>query len=85
MKEVYLVWTDTGAAWENSFTQVIWLGSRLPTNCELRKMLNVNIPKKAMNNLRNLSPIDLWQGRFVFEDYNHETTAVWIEKREVHE
>lgn len=76
MDKVYILMYDAGEAYENSYTDIVGVFARPPTNCELRCCMNINVTAKQMNFLR-ATDTGLWFrcGR--------ESIKWWISEREL--
>ena len=71
----YVLMSIYGEQYEQTNTSVLWVGTRKPTHCELRLVLNYNILVKDVNRVIGGESYFYWAGR--------DGISVWIEEYEL--
>ena len=75
MSKVYLLMQLSGEQYEQSYTSVLWVGTRKPTHCELRAEINSNLLVSDMCKILNGESHFFWKGR--------DGITVWIDEMEL--
>ena len=71
----YILMVLSGEQYEQSYTSVLWVGTRKPTHCEIRAEINTNILVADLCKIVNGESYFFWKGR--------DGVTVWIDEKEL--